>query len=1043
MYYSNVIKKIMLAGALLYTSHTYAVIYPTLKPEGRGIDGCTGTRNCTAASYGIDLNEGAGYSWSAPITQSGKFKLFFRISVASGTRKMGVWVNNTKVNVLSATSTDSPRTSGREIEISATLNSGTNSIELRDSEGTLEFDAFHLRVEPELPFTGADIGGVAKPGSVIYSNNKYTINASGLDIFGQSDQLHFLSAPLNGDGDLIANIESVTEPDNWAKVGLMIRNGQTAAAQNVFMFMRPSQGSGFQYRKTQGDWTDTTWIDNPQDDISLTEWTSPTKRRVRYLKPSKWLRLTKSGNKVSAYSSNDGKCWIARWNQNITFSNNNLLAGVALTSHTNNSLATAVVSGLEIRPTAPKNMNEVNKDCDRAQVDGRVAAPTQWITPPSNLGISNWSYTLTNPSPSQRPVPCIAGDTPENRRLNEYDLVCPASSTSAPWANLGFTYDQNWIRGKSMGFGLNNTSSPTSVAGKEIWLRGEVSLSQEQIDNLVFWGRWADGASIFVNGQSATSFHDLGNYKGLDFYLGLSPSARKALKPGINVFAIYARCDDCVKAAILDFGIGINSKMANLPITNRVSTPGTKEAKFGDLVIDFAHRMGAIGGLGSAYKDHQLVESVAVGWRDISLREPMARDSIIRFSSSDKRLLEAMLVNLYNENGLDPDAKVFGENGVLSHIKPYNNLWGTGVLDVTVDMLRLGTSGLPDTGDQQTWIDETAFKMGIHTKDFDIDARMRYLVSLNTTAIPGTKNAYSNLAFTVIQAIRKKITGKTTAEYFEQDMGFPGVVEAGENLSDRPGDLGKKVGYQLIGMETNDRWVALSGALAASTDTILDFLQQYAPSYERIGNTKTFERRSGSHGANMEGTRGGLNFNPIEGKGTAQFWNSDYPGTKYWEFAFQVLDQGLDPGSCNPTENSGRKYRIQNYWRPKQFLMTEPLAGSTTPSFGIRELTNTGAESAKWNFTPVLGSPGYFMIKNAWGSDNPHTLVQRNGLVAAMQGISDTDTAAHWKLDGSSGKYFLIENRSMTNSHLNFENERLQLSASGDGTHSARWWICN
>lgn len=125
--------------------------------------GCTGTRECSAELHYIDLDEGAGYQWEVMAIDAGVGDAYIKISVPSGSRSMGLWVNNTFIDVLEV---DSSETSivGKEIgPFSIPLVAGNNLVELRDSEGTEEFNIHSLRVEstviPELQLSVTNNGG--------------------------------------------------------------------------------------------------------------------------------------------------------------------------------------------------------------------------------------------------------------------------------------------------------------------------------------------------------------------------------------------------------------------------------------------------------------------------------------------------------------------------------------------------------------------------------------------------------------------------------------------------------------------------------------------------------------------------------------------------------------------------------------------------------------------------------------------------------------------------------------------------------------------
>ena len=72
----------------------------------------------------------------------GSQPLTFAAKIPSGTsRSMGIYVNCTKVGVLTSTNTGWSTTS-----ITATMKAGSNTVELKDTEGTSEPDIDYLEV---------------------------------------------------------------------------------------------------------------------------------------------------------------------------------------------------------------------------------------------------------------------------------------------------------------------------------------------------------------------------------------------------------------------------------------------------------------------------------------------------------------------------------------------------------------------------------------------------------------------------------------------------------------------------------------------------------------------------------------------------------------------------------------------------------------------------------------------------------------------------------------------------------------------------------
>ncbi|MGB3619673.1 MAG: G8 domain-containing protein [Catalinimonas sp.] len=108
------------------------------------------SENSASGNQFVDLNTNGSLSWSYQAPQAGSQTLSFAIIAPSGSRSMGVFVNNSKVGVISTTN----RRFDWDVEsVQAGLNQGSNQIELRDSEGTPELDVDYLEVSGTPPVT--------------------------------------------------------------------------------------------------------------------------------------------------------------------------------------------------------------------------------------------------------------------------------------------------------------------------------------------------------------------------------------------------------------------------------------------------------------------------------------------------------------------------------------------------------------------------------------------------------------------------------------------------------------------------------------------------------------------------------------------------------------------------------------------------------------------------------------------------------------------------------------------------------------------------
>ena len=135
------------------------------------------------------------------------------------------------------------------------------------------------------PWADSDVGSPATPGSASFSNNVFTVNGGGADIWGGTDQFNYVSQSLSGDGSIVARVNSQSNTDPWAKAGVMIKQSTTGGTNYALLGVTPGNGITFQ-----------------SDFNSSVSGGS-------YSLPNAWLKLTRTGNTITAFSSADGSTW--------------------------------------------------------------------------------------------------------------------------------------------------------------------------------------------------------------------------------------------------------------------------------------------------------------------------------------------------------------------------------------------------------------------------------------------------------------------------------------------------------------------------------------------------------------------------------------------------------------------------------------------------------------------------------------------------------------------------------------------------------------
>ncbi len=205
------------------------------------------------------------------------------------------------------------------------------------------------------PWNNTDIGNPVISGNASYSNGTFTINASGADIWNNSDQFHFTYQPLKGDGEIIAQINSISATNPWAKGGLMIRETLSPTSKHAMLVASSSQGIAFQRRNVTNGSTAHTGING---EVPV------------------WLKLVRANTTVTAYQSEDGTNWIKVGEDEIAMEND-VYIGLALTSHNVGAVCTAIFNNVLVTNIDTTNPIEITVDGNNSDWTNLTAISTQ------------------------------------------------------------------------------------------------------------------------------------------------------------------------------------------------------------------------------------------------------------------------------------------------------------------------------------------------------------------------------------------------------------------------------------------------------------------------------------------------------------------------------------------------------------------------------------------------------------------------------------------------------------------------------------------
>ena len=177
------------------------------------------------------------------------------------------------------------------------------------------------------PWATQDIGSVGVAGSASSSNGTFTVAGAGSDIWGSADSFRYAYQTLSGDGTIVARVTGIQNTNTYAKAGVMIRESLTAGAAHVILDARPNGAIEFMQRASSGGSTS-----------YLAGATQAT--------PA-WLKLSRSGNTVTASVSADGGAWSTVGTATISMGTG-VYVGLAVTSHNTSTLNSSTFDNVTV-----------------------------------------------------------------------------------------------------------------------------------------------------------------------------------------------------------------------------------------------------------------------------------------------------------------------------------------------------------------------------------------------------------------------------------------------------------------------------------------------------------------------------------------------------------------------------------------------------------------------------------------------------------------------------------------------------------------------
>jgi len=359
-------------------------------------------------------------------------------------------------------------------------------------------DSLSVAVSAPTPPTGCpanwtceDVGGNTLPaGSQYYSDGVWSILGGGKDLFGTADDFHYVAQNMTGNGTLTTEVTSQGNTDPYAKAGLMVRDETNGAADPSAAYFAilttPGNGTVVQYRSSEG--------------ASTQQLTGVTTQAPI------WLRLVRSGNSFTAYTSPDGVTWTAFPGMPIAV---NLpataLAGMANTSHSQFLNSTAVFNDFSlVTPNASLPSPWQDADIGLPTPTGSASATGGvftvsgggndiWTTPYANLDQSHYVWQTLNGNGSI--IARVTSQTNSSAWAKAGIMIKQSAAANAPYALLavtpsnGITFQSNF----NTSTGGGNYTFPN--AWLELTLNGTTVTAYSSADGV----HWTKIGSTTVN----------------------------------------------------------------------------------------------------------------------------------------------------------------------------------------------------------------------------------------------------------------------------------------------------------------------------------------------------------------------------------------------------------------------------------------------------------------------------------------------------------------------------------------------------------------
>ncbi|MBA3883466.1 MAG: DUF1349 domain-containing protein [Chthoniobacterales bacterium] len=274
------------------------------------------------------------------------------------------------------------------------------------------------------PWDDQDIGtvGVAGDASSSDYSSSFSLAGSGDGIANSADSFNYLYQPLNGNGQIVVKVATQENTSLLAQAGVMIRESLDSGSKHAAMLITPGKGAFFQ-RRTATNGT-----------------TSQNVKTGSGIVAPYWLKLVRSGSKLTGYHSSTGTSWTQLGSATISMASS-VWIGLAVSSSANATVSTANFTNINIGPKANAGADSritfgSSIRLDGSGIDDGLPAGTlryTWkvISGPGTVTFANGTAASTSATFSASGVYTLRLTVSDSKLTATDDVVVSVDPTSA------------------------------------------------------------------------------------------------------------------------------------------------------------------------------------------------------------------------------------------------------------------------------------------------------------------------------------------------------------------------------------------------------------------------------------------------------------------------------------------------------------------------------------------------------------------------------------------------------------------------------------